>query len=43
MIERTPPTQVTMLLAWAFFCGLLAAALGVSLYWTVWLLREILG
>ena len=29
--------------AWALFCGILAAALGWTLYWMLWLLREILG
>ena len=42
MIERNPPTQSDETLAW-FGAGLLTAALGWTLYWSLWLLREILG
>lgn len=30
MIERGPPTQVTMLLAWAFFCVLVCSVFGLG-------------
>jgi hypothetical protein len=42
MDERSPPTQYDETFAW-FGAGLLAAALGCTLYWSLWLLREILG
>ena len=42
MDERSPPTQYDDTLAW-FGAGLLTAALGWTLYWSLWLLREILG
>jgi hypothetical protein len=42
MDERLPPTRYDETLAWCGV-GLLAAALGWTLYWCVWLLREILG
>ena len=42
MDERSPPTRSDETLAW-FCAGLLTAALGWTLYWTIWLLREILG
>ncbi len=40
--ERSPPTQYDETLAWCGV-GLLAATLGWTLYWSLWLLREILG
>lgn len=42
MDERLPPTRSDETLAWCG-AGLLTAALGWTLYWTIWLLREILG
>jgi hypothetical protein len=42
MDERSPPTRYDETLAW-FGAGLLSAALGWTLYWSLWLLREILG
>ena len=42
MDERLPPTRSDETLAW-FGAGLLTAALGWTLYWSLWLLREILG
>jgi hypothetical protein len=42
MDERSPPTRYDETFAWCGI-GLLAAALGWTLYWSLWLLREILG
>lgn len=42
MDDSSPPTRYDETLAW-FGVGLLTAALGWTLYWTIWLLREILG